>query len=199
MFVLEKRQASLWVFSQAATDVDNRQLSSHAQWEKRQWLPKHSCLLLSWTQLCQIMETQKTRRGKNKLFMFKCGTRTSTLMPSWKASGCHLRAPVSAGRRRWIPRLGCSPSVRERRVIGGICSHVLSPWGWCVWDCSARPRPSTIFPLVAPENNRRSLEVKMWVQGSCWLQFQETNPRFWEHHHLSMKAPWASPCLQSRP
>lgn len=31
VFVLEKRAASLWVFSQAATDVDSRELSSRAQ------------------------------------------------------------------------------------------------------------------------------------------------------------------------
>lgn len=34
MFVLEKREASLGVFSQAATDVDNRELSSRAQREE---------------------------------------------------------------------------------------------------------------------------------------------------------------------
>lgn len=79
MFVLEKRQASLWVFSQVATDVDNRELSSRAQWEEDNRSPKHSCLLLNWTQLCQIMETQKTRHGKSKLFMFKHSSRTSTL------------------------------------------------------------------------------------------------------------------------
>lgn len=32
--VLKKIEASLWVFSQAATDVDNRELSSRAQWEE---------------------------------------------------------------------------------------------------------------------------------------------------------------------
>lgn len=40
MFVLEKRQASLWVFSQVATDVDNRELSSRAQWEEDNRSPK---------------------------------------------------------------------------------------------------------------------------------------------------------------
>lgn len=34
MFGLEKREASLWVFSQEATDVDNRELSSRASWEE---------------------------------------------------------------------------------------------------------------------------------------------------------------------
>lgn len=34
VFVLKKIEASLWVFSQAATDVDNRELSSRAHWEE---------------------------------------------------------------------------------------------------------------------------------------------------------------------
>lgn len=34
VFVLEKRATSFWVFSQAATDVDNRELSSRAQREE---------------------------------------------------------------------------------------------------------------------------------------------------------------------
>ena len=98
---LEKRHASLWVFSQAATDVDNRELSSCAQWKKRQWLPKHSCLVLGWTQLCQIIETQKIRHEKSELFMFKHGNRTSTPMPPWKAPGCHL-----SPRGCWAPTMG---------------------------------------------------------------------------------------------
>lgn len=39
VFVLEQRVASLWVFSQAATDVDSRELSSRAQREEDNRFP----------------------------------------------------------------------------------------------------------------------------------------------------------------
>lgn len=131
---------------------------------RRQLLPKHSCLLLNWTQLCQIMETQKTRHGKNELFMFKHGNPTSTLsLLGWHP--CVISQPVWLwGLAYGFPRLCCGPSVRERWMINGICSRCPLSLGMVHVETLCLLFTSL---LAAPGSCRHCLEEKKGVQSSC--------------------------------
>ena len=78
VFVLEKRSFS-WVFSQAATDVNNREPSSRAHWEEDNRSPNTAAAPSQWDPTWPDNGNTENKAWKNELFMIKHGNRTSTL------------------------------------------------------------------------------------------------------------------------
>lgn len=141
------------------------------------------------------METQKTRHGKNELFMFKHGNRTSTLsLLGWHP--CVISQPEWLwGLAYGFPRHCCGPSVRERWMINDICSRCPLSLGTMRVETLGLHSTS---PLAAPGSGRHCLEVEKGYRVLVECSFRRQTC-FWEQHLLYLKALWAKPCPQNKP